>query len=249
MSTAEQTTETTEPSTASTAVIHVTPDVLLPVSVDEARGAMRAYQEVVAAILEPTDWQGRPNYPGAFVKKSGFRKIAKAYGLSLELISEAVDRDDTGRVVRASYTYRAVAANGQHTDATGHCSVDEKRFAREEGRQKLENDLRATAETRAKNRAISDLVAFGQVSAEEVADSPETTGVELPAWAQDVTNERVSEVASELVDILTSMGLVDAADKVGAIGQAIFDHCDQGIPDAVAHAINLIHQHNTTETS
>jgi hypothetical protein len=54
------------------------------------------------------------------------------------------------------------------SDADGYCSADESRFKNAKGRQKIENDLRATATTRAKNRAISDLVGMGEVSAEEV---------------------------------------------------------------------------------
>lgn len=141
--------------------------VLLPVDVDAARGAMAAYQQVVSAILEPSDWQGRPNQRGSFVKKTGWRKIAKAYRLSTELVSQTVERDGSGEPVRAAAVVRALAPNGQHMDGTGFCSATEPRFRDVRGRLKIENDLRTTAETRAKNRAISDLSGYGWVSAEE----------------------------------------------------------------------------------
>jgi hypothetical protein len=70
--------------------------------------------------------------------------------------------------VRAEVWIRAVA-NGQFGDGDGYCSADEARFKSRCGRQKLENDLRSTATTRAKNRATADLVGMGEVSAEEIA--------------------------------------------------------------------------------
>jgi hypothetical protein len=75
--------------------------------------------------------------------------------------------------VRAEVWIRAVAPNGQFGDGDGYCSADEGRFRGWKGRQKLENDLRATATTRAKNRAIADLVGMGEVSAEEIAPAGE----------------------------------------------------------------------------
>jgi len=142
--------------------------VLMPVAPDEAKAAMAAYQETTRAILDASDWQGRPGQRGSFVKKSGWRKIAKAYRLSCQLVSIRVERDDEGNPTRAEAVVRASAPNGQAQDADGYCSSDEPRFADVRGRLKIENDLRATATTRAKNRAISDLVGFGEVSAEEV---------------------------------------------------------------------------------
>jgi hypothetical protein len=49
-------------------------------------------------------------------------------------------------------------------DGTGTCSSNEK------GLIKTEHNTRAIAETRAKNRAIADLCAFGETTAEEIID-------------------------------------------------------------------------------
>lgn len=148
----------------------VTTTVLRPIaSAAEVAVAMNEYQQTVRAVLDATDWQGTPGARGSFVKKSGWRKISKAFGLSLSIVSVEVERADDGSATRATALVRASAPNGQSQDADGYCSVDESRFSRSGGRQKLENDLRATATTRAKNRAISDLVGMGEVSAEEVA--------------------------------------------------------------------------------
>jgi hypothetical protein len=58
--------------------------------------------------------------------------------------------------------YRATAPSGQYADGDGHCDTLEK------GTINSIHNVIATAHTRAKNRAISDLVGGGEVSAEEV---------------------------------------------------------------------------------
>jgi hypothetical protein len=147
-------------------------EVLMPVDPRQAKAAMDAYQATTAAILEASDWQGRPGANGSFVKKSGWRKIAKAYKLSTQIISHSCTHDADGMPVRAEAVARAIhVPSGQFAEADGYCSIDEARFSRDGGRAKVENDLRATATTRAKNRAISDLVGMGAVSAEEADTS------------------------------------------------------------------------------
>jgi hypothetical protein len=67
--------------------------------------------------------------------------------------------------LRAEVWARAIAPSGRSMDGDGYCSVDEERFSGPRGnKSKLENDLRATATTRAMNRAISGLVGMGEVS-------------------------------------------------------------------------------------
>lgn len=144
-------------------------EVLRPLDVTQQKDAMRVYQEGLRQILDEGDWQnaGRGE---KFVKKSGWRKIAAWFDLSIELIRDEVNRDEEGRVERACVWARAVAPSGRFADGDGYCDVTESRFADERGRKKLENDLRGTATTRAVNRAISNLVGMGAVSAEEVSD-------------------------------------------------------------------------------
>lgn len=143
-------------------------EVLMPLDTEQVVAGMKAYQDMLPKLLDESDWQdaGRD---GRFVKKSGWRKIARAFNLSVMVVSVRIERDAEGNPTRAETIARAMAPNGQVSDADGYCSADEKRFEQPQGRQKLENDLRATATTRAKNRAISDLVGMGEVSAEEIA--------------------------------------------------------------------------------
>lgn len=62
-----------------------------------------------------------------------------------------------------SAVYRALAGNGTYVDADGHADIWEK------GYPNSYHNAKATASTRAKNRAISDLVGGGELSAEELA--------------------------------------------------------------------------------
>jgi hypothetical protein len=167
------------PAAATTALVRVqrAEGTLMPLPAAQVVEGMRAYQQLLRELLEPSDWQthdknGRP-LDRPFLKKSGWRKIARAFNLSFERIHSHVDRDEDGTPVRAEVWIRAVAPNGQYGDGDGYCSVDEGRFKSWRGRQKLENDLRTTATTRAKNRSIADLVGMGEVSAEEVAPGGE----------------------------------------------------------------------------
>lgn len=95
-----------------------------------------------------------------FKKKSYWRKLASIYKVSLEHVKEW--REEVGEELVYFFVYRATAPWGASVQATGSCSNKEKRET------KSIHDTRATAETRAKNRAISDLLAFGEVSADEL---------------------------------------------------------------------------------
>lgn len=168
-------------------------EVLVPLDADEVIKAMEAYQELLPRLLDASDWQTTGD--GQFVKKSGWRKIARAFNLSVQVVHSTIDRDFEGQPLRAHVVARAIAPNGTFQDGDGYCSVDESRFARAAGKQKLENDLRATATTRAKNRAISDLVGMGEVSAEEV-----TAGVSEPGEAPGDLKGRASAALTYLLD-------------------------------------------------
>jgi hypothetical protein len=179
----------------STDLVHVEP--LLPMEPDQARAAMAKYQELTNAMLRSEDWQQIPG--GRFVKRSGFQKIASGYGVSTEIISEHVDRADDGSPIRASAVVRATHPSGRFADGSGRCAVTESRFATAKGRGKAEHDIAATAVTRATNRAISNLVGFGQVSAEE-ADGVVDPDNALPFGPEgdDDGDAKAEQLVSEL---------------------------------------------------
>lgn len=161
------------------------------VSPENAKAAMQAYQELCSAVL--ISWDRRKTENGVIVqesdyqripvrrregnkwiteykdfpKKSAWRKLGKFYKISDEIIGEPkrVDREDGSFVYH--YTVKAIAPDGQYTFGVGSC--DSKEIPDERRR---EHDTESKAHTRAKNRAISDLIGFGQVSAEEMTGEP-----------------------------------------------------------------------------
>jgi hypothetical protein len=145
--------------------------IIRPVaSADEVLAAWRQFQDLKRSLLSIDDYQdiqGRPR-----IKKSGWRKIAAAFGISDELLREERREVETpaGRQFVWEVTVRAIAPNGRYADAVGSCASTERRFTH------LDHDVRATAHTRGKNRAIADLVGGGEVSAEEIVDGEWTSG-------------------------------------------------------------------------
>lgn len=180
-------------------------EVLRPLDVDTVLEGFEDYQRLVQRLLTPDDWQGKPGADGSFVKKKGWRKIATAFDLDLKRVSASVERDEHGNALRAAACYVAIAPSGRSMDGDGYCSADEPRFAKEKGRQKLENDLQATATTRAKNRAISDLVGMGAVSAEEV-DTPSRESPTLvgPPFGIPASDQFLKQTRAAIAFLFTS---------------------------------------------
>jgi hypothetical protein len=61
---------------------------------------MRQYQRLLRDLLDPSDWQtedknGNP-LERPFLKKSGWRKIARAFNLSFERVDSRVEREEDG---------------------------------------------------------------------------------------------------------------------------------------------------------
>ena len=159
------------------------PDPNLGMEVSQARAAVERYRDLTAAILDVEDYQSAGG-DRRFIKRSGWQKIGRAYSISTEILTRTAERDEDGKIVRADATARASAPDGRFADGDGACSITEDRFVRRAGRAKADHDVQATAVTRAKNRAIADLVGFGAVSAEEL-DAPDTsTTAEPPHWAK-----------------------------------------------------------------
>jgi hypothetical protein len=129
------------------------------VTAQEALAAWREFQELKKYIIERSDIQviqGK-NY----VKKSGWRKFATFYNLTDRIVEET--REDLGNNA-FSWKMKVIctAPNGRQTEGVAICTSGEKKFSHPE------HDVYTTCHTRAKNRAISDMIAAGEVSAEEM---------------------------------------------------------------------------------
>lgn len=121
-----------------------------------------AYDAAVTALVGPNDVQVEGNR--SFKKKSAWRKLARYFNISVDIVK--VEREMLGDKFLATVTARAVAPWGQHYEEIGSCCTDEAT-----GRRVITvADAIATASTRASNRAVSNLIAMGEVSAEEIGD-------------------------------------------------------------------------------
>lgn len=131
-------------------------------SIDAITKQMQTFDQLKSQLLGENDFQGISGKN--FVKKSGWRKLALAFNISDEVVSEErkTYKTPTGYYFVFEVTAKAIAPNGRFSTATASCASNERKFAH------LDHDVRATAHTRAKNRAISDLIGGGEVSAEEI---------------------------------------------------------------------------------
>jgi hypothetical protein len=142
-------------------------DYLATIATDRALAEQQqlahAYDVACASLIGPNDVQVEGSR--SFKKKSAWRKLARYFGISTSIVK--VEREWTaGGDFLATVTVRAAAPWGQSAEAVGACGTDEAT-----GRRTISTaDAIATAETRATNRAVSNLVAMGEVSAEEIGD-------------------------------------------------------------------------------
>ncbi len=155
-------------------------EIVMPaVSSQEAVRAWEQYQELKTKIVDPkVDVQVIEGKE--FLKKSYWRKIATFFNLSVEVVEER--KEQIGKTFVWHFTCKAIAPNGRFAVGVGSCDAFEKatkknggyvrwnKFKKvwEEATPNSIHNIRATAETRAFNRAVSNLVGGGEVSAEEV---------------------------------------------------------------------------------
>jgi hypothetical protein len=133
--------------------------VMPAVSTAEAVKSWEAYQDLKNKVKTKDDIQliqGKE-----FLKKSYWRKIARFFNLSVEIVEERTETLEGGRIIY-HFKARATAPNGAFSEGVGSCDNMEK------GRVNSIHNTRTTAETRSWNRSVSNLVGGGEVSAEEV---------------------------------------------------------------------------------
>lgn len=166
----------TEPTVAALVPVEVDSSLVRPAgTIREIEQAFADYQTLCQRLLDAGDYQRIGDRE--FRKKSAWRKLALAFGVSFQHVSHVYERDDDGRLLRVEFIYRAIAPNGRYAEAFGAAHASELTGARARSANP-EHDLPATAETRAKNRAASDLFGMGEVSAEEITDRGPPQGVD-----------------------------------------------------------------------
>ena len=154
--------------------------------------SMAEYQELCVKLLDDNDWQTIQGK--RFPKRSAWRKLAVAYGVSFEIKDRSLFWDDDGNLKSAEFIVRATAPNGRFADGWGACAVSERNAGR-----KANHDIPATAETRAKNRAAADLFGMGEVSAEEVDRSSMYISPEIASGLRT----RIAELSDSQRAVLT----------------------------------------------
>ena len=131
------------------------------VDVDHALEEWRAYQRLTRELLDETDYQTHKGKK--FKTKSAWQKYARAFNINTQIIDKEIVKNDKGFVIEAEYTVRATLPNGRFVESDGSCD------RRESGKRDMSNhSIKATAKTRATNRAISELIGAGDVSADEL---------------------------------------------------------------------------------
>jgi len=143
-------------------------EIVEPVNINRLIDAFKKLQEFKSRLLTKDDSveiKGRQ-----YLRKSAWRKWALACAVSDEVLSfervPAQGKDQDG-----SFYYRIVVR--AFHKPTGRSSVGVAVASRAEKKDWAheEHDIFALAHTRAKNRAIADLVGGGEVSAEEIVPS------------------------------------------------------------------------------
>jgi hypothetical protein len=132
------------------------------INIADTRQAIEEFKEFRDSLLGEDDWQTvrTKQGPKKFPKKSGRAALDIPFCVSHEIISERrLELPDGGYAW--AFVVRAHHPTGRYEDGDGYCDSTE-------GRNK-EHDVRASAVTRAKNRASFDLYGLGTVSAEEMS--------------------------------------------------------------------------------
>ena len=222
--------ETGESTTTATLVpVTATSTLVRPAAeLGQIEAAFAEYGRVCDALLDPSDYQQIADK--AFRKKSAWRKLAVAFGVSCEILNREYDRDDKNRIIRAEVVVRATAPNGRTMDGLGACDVFERCCSKPCSKSRWSNhtccptdcdganhfshaqhDIPATAATRATNRACADLFGFGEVSAEEVVGegepAPRRQHAQTPVERAGQTAEASEPQRKKIYVLLKELGI------------------------------------------
>ncbi len=159
--------------------------------------ALEQFKKLKTSVLGPEDTviiEGKP-----FIKRSGWRKIALAFNISTEILSIEHEKLENDYIVRVRA--RATAPNGRISEGVAACSKSE--FSGKREKMGTVHNIEATASTRAINRAISDLVGGGEVSAEEIVTEQETAQAppqQQPQSSDKITNKQLVFIKQLMVN-------------------------------------------------
>lgn len=131
----------------------------------QAKEILAEWEALKQAIARPEDIheEERGGKKIRFYKKSFWRRAATFLNLSVNAVAGSERFDLFGQTRVASVAYEASVGNGRRVSGDGHCGNDER------GKERWTTaNLLATAHTRAYNRAVSNCIGGGEVSADEL---------------------------------------------------------------------------------
>lgn len=159
-------------------------ELLLPVAkMNDLVQSMRIFERVKAEMLTANDLYSPKANEGPKIRASGWRKLAMAFGISDEIMREerVLDPSDPTHIMYR-FEVRTYTRGSRASVGVGSASSRERKFQHEE------HDLRALAHTRAKSRAIRDILGGSDSIAEEEDLTPEPSG---PSQRPDPTAPKV----------------------------------------------------------
>ena len=191
-----------------TAVVEVEPEVteslmVAPPSAALLEEAIDRYQ-AMQAVLDTKLQNQIVTFGGKNYRCKGFwRAIAQGFGLVLTCTKEEryQHESDWGYIV----TYRVTDPRSQrYVDGDGSCAHSEKY-----GNSGTEHNVRSHAHTRAKNRAIADMVAFGEVTADELQGRQEVPTIPAAATLVAQSTEKPTDFDAQLSALYVALAQVD----------------------------------------
>ncbi|MGC8584866.1 MAG: hypothetical protein ACP5L4_01925 [Thermoplasmata archaeon] len=173
-------------------------------NVEKTIEVMRLFQEIKEKVLDDNDIVIISNKK--YIKRSGWRKIALAFNITTEIREIQREKMDDKYIVRV--IARAVAPNGRISEEVG--ISDSSEFT---GNLKATmHNIESKAVTRAINRAISNLVGGGELSAEEIIEGSELESNEISRNEQkneqkknEINKNEIMEKVEKLINDFLAM--------------------------------------------
>nr|WP_295605800.1 hypothetical protein [uncultured Methanobrevibacter sp.] len=208
------------------------------VDVDHALKEWRAYQRLCKELLDDSDYQEYERtdkktgktITKRFPKKSAWAKLGRAFNVKTEIVEKEFTLTKTGATKEAYYCIRATLPNGRTVESDGSCSRMETGKS-----EATSHTIRSTAKTRATNRAISELIGAGEVSAEELDPSFNNSQYD------DVIEAEVEEIIEPAYDtsFSTAKELKEKEKAEAQDGEEDQDKVYRTIGDVIAYATRL----------
>ncbi len=121
----------------------------------------------------PRTYAQRKEAASRYIRKSGWRKLAMVFGINLRVVGMDRENHRDGHGTYYLWNARVRAehpASGKYVEGIGVANSRDQFFTRGGKRPADEKDIKLKAQTVGMNRAISDLIGGGQMSAEEMEE-------------------------------------------------------------------------------